>query len=52
MGITNAELARRVGVPRSTVTGWIKQTHKPNLESLVKLAAALGCDVADLLEAS
>jgi transcriptional regulator with XRE-family HTH domain len=50
--ITDAELARRVGVTRSTVHGWVHGNHEPTLESLRGIADALECDIGELLGVS
>lgn len=49
LDITDAELARRVGVTRSTVHDWVHGEHEPTLASLRKLAEALECDVGELM---
>lgn len=48
-GLTNAELARRMEVTRSTVHDWVHGIHEPNLESLRKLAEVFECEVAELI---
>lgn len=40
-GMTQAELARRAGIPRSNITRFESGTYNPSLEMLVKIAAAL-----------
>lgn len=52
LGITDAEIARRVGVPRSTVHGWVHGSHEPTLRSLRSIAKALGCKANDLMGAA
>ena len=47
--ISDAELARRLDVTRSTVFDWVHGVHEPNLESLRRLAGVLECTVSDLL---
>lgn len=49
LGISDAELARRVDVTRSTVHDWIHGEHEPTLASLRKIAKALDCDLGELL---
>ena len=41
-GITQAELARRTGIPRSNITSFESGNYNPSLELLVRIAAALG----------
>ena len=41
-GMTQAELARRAGVPRSNITRFESGSYNPSLEMLVRIAAALG----------
>jgi transcriptional regulator with XRE-family HTH domain len=52
LDISDAELARRLNVTRSTVHAWVHGEHEPNLASLRRIARALGCEVAELLGAS
>ncbi|MFR5336115.1 MAG: helix-turn-helix transcriptional regulator, partial [Blautia producta] len=40
-GMTQAELARRAGIPRTNITRFESGTYNPSLEMLVKIAAAL-----------
>ena len=41
-GMTQAELAKRAGVPRSNITRFESGNYNPSLEQLVRIAAALG----------
>lgn len=41
-GITQTELARRAGVPRTNITRFESGTYNPSLEMMVRIAAALG----------
>ena len=41
-GITQAELDRRTGIPRSNITRFESGNYNPSLELLVRIAAALG----------
>lgn len=41
-GITQAELARRAGVPRTNITRFESGSYNPSLEMMVRIAAALG----------
>lgn len=40
-GMTQAELARRAGIPRSNITRFESGTYNPSLEMMVRIAAAL-----------
>lgn len=42
MGITQAELARRAGIPRTNITRFESGTYNPSLEMMVRIASALG----------
>jgi len=42
-GISQAELARRVGTARSNVCRWERTPSNMTLETLTKIATALGC---------
>ena len=42
IGITQAELARRAGVPRTNITRFESGSYNPSLEMMVRIAAALG----------
>ncbi len=48
-GISQAMLADRVGVERSTVAKWETGTSLPRADLLPKLADVLGCTVDELL---
>lgn len=49
--MTQADLARRAGIPRSNITRFESGTYNPSLEMLVRIAAALGMRlVFDLTE--
>ncbi len=52
LGITDAELARRLEVTRSTVHDWVHGEHEPTLASLRRLAQALECEVGELMGAA
>jgi len=50
-GVSNAELARRLGKSRAYVTKLLRGTTNFTLESLVKISRALSCEVEiDLLK--
>ena len=40
--MTQAELAKRAGLPRSNITRFESGSYNPSLELLVRIAAALG----------
>lgn len=42
LGFTQAELARRAGIPRSNITRFESGSYNPSLEMMVRIAAALG----------
>lgn len=48
--ITQDELAKTLGVDRSTVAKWETGKSMPRAEMLPKLAECLGCTVDDLLK--
>ncbi len=41
-GISQADLARRIGVTHGVVSRWEAGTRRPSIDNLVVLAAALG----------
>lgn len=41
-GMTQAELAKRTGIPRTNITRFESGNYNPSLEMLVRIAAALG----------
>lgn len=41
-GLTQAELAKRAGVPRSNITRFESGSYNPSLEMMVRIAEALG----------
>ncbi len=43
--MTQAELARRAGLPRSVVNAYVKGTREPGSDALVRLAAAGGLEL-------
>ena len=44
-GLSQAELARRAGLPRSVVNAYLKGTRDPGVEALSRLAAAGGFEL-------
>jgi Zn-dependent peptidase ImmA (M78 family)/transcriptional regulator with XRE-family HTH domain len=51
MHMTVAQLAKRIGVSRNTVTNYEAGKTEPSASDLVRLSGALGCAVNDLLSA-
>lgn len=47
--LSDADLARRLKVTRSTVHDWVHGEHEPNLASLRRISKALGVDLSELL---
>lgn len=45
LGLSYAELSRRMGVSRAYVSKLMRGTQQSSIGSLTKLAAALGCEV-------
>jgi transcriptional regulator with XRE-family HTH domain len=48
-GWSQLALASHAGLDQSDVSKWERNVHHPRPVSLVRLATALGCDLADLL---
>ena len=44
-GMTQAELAKGTGIPRSNITRFESGSYNPSLELLVRIAAALGMNL-------
>lgn len=44
-GLSQAELARRAGLPRSVVNAYVQGTREPGVEALSRLAAAGGLEL-------
>lgn len=44
-GLTQAELARRAGMPRSVVNAYVRGKREPGSDSLARLAAAAGLEL-------
>lgn len=51
-GISQAELARRVGVKQPTVWGWINGRSAPSAKTLVVLSRQTGISIDELLRDS
>lgn len=50
-GISQAELARRVGCSQVSICNFESGRMNPSLETLVKLSKALDCSLEDLVSA-
>lgn len=50
LGLTQKQMAERIGVPAPTLSRWEKGHHRPDTEWLLRLARALDVDVVWLLE--
>lgn len=48
-GMTQLELANRIGIDRSTIAKWESGVSLPRANLLPKLASILGCTVDELL---
>ncbi len=44
-GLSQAELARRAGLPRSVVNAYLKGSREPGADALARLAAAAGFEL-------
>lgn len=50
MGISQTELANRVGSDKSAISRYENGTQRPSLETLMRVADALGVDLIDILK--
>ena len=48
-GLTQAQLADRIGCPQSSVSRWEQTGKAPGTTYLVKIAEALNCELTELL---
>lgn len=48
-GMTQAKLAKLIGVTQKDVSRWENGMRKPRAENLAKIAAALGCSIEELI---
>lgn len=48
-GLSQSELANKIGVSRTTVTMWESNGQCPRLETAVRVASVLGCTIDELL---
>ncbi|MBQ8248611.1 MAG: helix-turn-helix transcriptional regulator [Clostridia bacterium] len=49
LGLTQEELAQKVGVQRTTVTMWENGEAYPRADKLVKLSKLFGCSIDELM---
>ena len=49
-GLTQCQLADRIGCRQKDVSRWESGEHTPGTASLLKLSAALGCTIEELLK--
>lgn len=47
-GLSQADVAARLGKPQSSWSSWELGTTAPNIEWLERIAVVLGCDIAEL----
>lgn len=48
-GLSQSELASKLGVSRTTVAMWESNGQYPRLETVVRMASVFGCTVDELL---
>ena len=48
-GLTQAQLAERIGCPQSSVSRWEQTGKAPGTRYLLKIAEVLECDLKDLI---
>ena len=48
-GLTQAQLAERIGCPQSSVSRWEQTGKAPGTRYLIKIAEVLDCDLKDLI---
>ena len=51
-GVSQSELARRLGVSRARVSQLMQHRSSPTLRTMVQVASALGCDVVPAVTSS
>src|ERR1043166_6983663 len=49
-GLTQVDLARRMGVSPQTVSEMLGENGNPRISTLLRIAEALGCNVADFVQ--
>lgn len=48
-GLTQRQIAARLGVQQATISNWIRGERTPNVESIQKLARVLGMSIHEML---
>jgi transcriptional regulator with XRE-family HTH domain len=48
-GLTQVELAKRAGIPQSTISAWEKGANVPNVADCIKLADFYGISIDELV---
>ena len=49
-GMTDADVAKITGIPRSTFTDWKSHRSNPKLEKLIKIAKALDVSIEEFVK--
>jgi transcriptional regulator with XRE-family HTH domain len=49
-GVTDYQVSKDTGIPRSTISEWSSGKYIPKIDKLLKLAEYFGVSVEDLLE--
>lgn len=49
-GIRGVDIARKLGIPKTTVSSWTNAVTYPRIERIEELAKLFGCTKADLIE--
>ncbi|MFA7136194.1 MAG: helix-turn-helix transcriptional regulator [Bacteroidales bacterium] len=52
LNISQQKLGEETGIPQTTISDWENNKYLPNINEAVKLAAALGVTLTELLEKS
>lgn len=50
LGISQNELAKRIGVTQGAISQWEQGLSKPTIDKLIKLGEIFKCSVEDLLQ--
>ena len=50
LGVTQEELAKKLGIPRGTLNSWEQRSSAPNPKMLIKLKETLNCSYEELIE--
>ena len=48
MGLNQVELAKKLGISQSVISGWLRDRNEPNLPMLLKLSQYFQVSLADL----